>query len=619
MKFKFFFISLLALATSSSGFAQTLPDPCKMLGDLQEIGKQIVAKPATGRQVRPMDLSEDTLAKGLELSVDRRMKIMCEIKQAVKEKYSLIDLKQERLGIDVEQILQGCARDELSIASNDRQDFLDRAQLCVAKIQDTHFGGYARSKRPTVVTAILATNIGDKVYITQNSPLLIAKIKAVDPDGTLQEMENILAPGNEILKIDGKPAIDAVRELLPYMNSSSPAFALSYAARTFFARSLKYPTKRTVSLDIQTAAGVKHIALPWMAQVTAGNFDAQVKFKKIGFPLVNDLQWRYDPVLRKFEKNEEALWTVGYTPTDPLFKDKATFVSYNDDSGRNGLRVGEVVIDRDHVFCYMQLQTFYSEKFTREGTKDGVPFFEPIEKFVASCEAKRLPLILDLKRNGGGNGDYPAKLLSILSPKGATYGGALAAFRITPSMIDLLTQEVDPSASGARTFDNGMDLQTILDAFTDALNTHAPYTDILYWNDVTPNAKVGGYSQKIVAIVTPFCISACDMTSALLKNSGRAVLLGTGANGTGAGFWSSKTLDPEFQDSEGQLKFEIPNFLFGIQTKAGEAQRLPYGAYKNLLMENLPTPTDVLRDLDPKDLSTGGKYLGEAAVTELFR
>lgn len=621
MTFNRLFSALTAFASiaifPAATFAQGAHDPCQLLGDMARVSQ--VFNKFSIPSLKPLDASEDTLAKGLELSSERRLKIMCEVKQAVVEKYVLIDLKKERLNLDVDQTLQQCAREELSIASNDRQEFLDRVQLCIAKIQDTHFGGYARSRRPTVVTAILATNIGEKIYIAQQSPLLIAKIKAVDPDKSFQELEAVLAPGNEILKIDGQPAIDAVKTLVPYINSSSASFALAYATRQFFLRSFHFPNKRTVNLEIQTANGVRKIALPWLAQVSSGNFDAQIKFKRIGFPLVNDLQWQYNPVLRKFERNESVLWTVGYNAANPLFKDKATMVTYMDDSGTPGLRTGEVVLDRDHVFCYMQLSTFSSEKFTLEGTKDGVPFFEPIEKFVTSCESKRLPMILDLKRNGGGNGSYPSKLLAILSPNGASYGGSVAAFRVTPGTVDLMTQEIDPNSSGARILDGGADVQTMIDTLVDALNQKAPYTDVMNMHDVVANSKVGGYNQKIVAIVTPYCISACDMTARLLKNSGRAVLFGTEANGTGAGFWSSNTLNSEFQDSEGQLSFQIPNFLFGVQTKASDEVRMPYAQAKGLLMENLPTPADVMQDLDPKDLSTGGKLYGEAAVRELFK
>jgi len=609
-------IFTISIATSAA-LAQALVDPCQYASAVQQVQQLSLLESAAARS---LDVTDDTLVSGLGLSIERRLKVICEMKNAVMDRYALIDLKRERLNIDVEATLQGCARAELAIDSTDRQAFLDRVQLCIAKLHDTHFGGYPRTPRPAVVTAILTINIGDKIYITQNSPLLIAKIKAGDADGVFADLDKTLAPGNEITKIEGIAAIDAVKTLVPYINASSPAFALNFAAREYFMRTFSYPTKRTVNLEIKTASGdVKHIALPWLAQATKGHLDALTNFNKIGIPQVNELQWTYNKDLRKYEKDDSVLWTVGYNASNPLFKSQGNLVTYNDDSGSPGLRIGEVVIDRDHVFCYMQLLTFMSVKLTPNGSKDGVPFLEPIQKFVASCESKKLPLILDLKRNGGGIGSYPPKLLAILSQKDARYPGSLAAFRATPNMVDMVTQDLNPTDSGARFLDGGVDEQTLIEAMADAVKAKAPYADIVNFQDVTADDKVGGYSQKIVAIVTPFCISACDMTARILKNSGRAVLVGTQANGTGAGFWSSDSSDSKFDDTEGQLEFEVPNFLFGMETQANQPERLPFAQNKGLLMENEPTMADVVQDYDPADFSSGqGQHLAAAAVKALF-
>ncbi|MGZ3723474.1 MAG: S41 family peptidase [Bdellovibrionales bacterium] len=607
----------LVVTLSSSALAQVLAgDPCQLAGQ----SAPVVAfgnLPNSG-------FNENNLLLGLQLSRERRLKVVCELKSAVIQKYALIQLKKERLNIDVDQHMQECARAELQIASGDRQDFYDRVLKCIAGFQDTHFGGYSRVRRPVTLTAIQIIDVGGKIVISRQSPLLIARIKAENEDAW-KGLDETLAIGNEVTMIDGLPAADAVAQLTPYISASSPAFASLYASMSFFQRSFQYPTKKTVTLEIRTEKGdLKHIELPWMAQITPGNFDAQAKFKALGLPLVTELQWKYDPVLKKFDKSDEALFPVGFNLRNPLFADKATITTYLDDGGAPGLRTGEVILDRSQVFCYMQLLTFMSQNFTKDGSKDPkdkVKFFDPIRSFVASCEKKKMPLLLDLKLNGGGNGSYPAKLLAILSEKGAKYPSDVAAFAITPSMVDIVTQDINPSVdSGARDLDAGLDTVTMLSAVSDAIQNGAKYTDVLNAKDVTTDATVGGYSQKVVAIVSPICISACDMTARLLKNSKRAVLIGTAANGTGAGFWSSDTkLDSSFSDSEGLLSFEIPNFLFGVETLAGDAQRLPFETGKALLSENLPTQADVIVPFTVDDVRTGGDSISKAAVTELFK
>ncbi len=135
---------------------------------------------------------------------------------------------------------------------------------------------------------------------------------------------------------------------------------------------------------------------------------------------------------------------------DPLFAGQTSFKTYNDDNGQPGLRTAEVVRDRGQVFCYMQLLTFWSKKLTPAESKDpkvGQPFLTPIQKFVASCEAKHLPLILDLKFNGGGFSIILRNCSPVLTEKDKTYPGKLLAFRVTSSMVDLLTNDLDPKDS----------------------------------------------------------------------------------------------------------------------------------------------------------------------------
>ncbi len=130
-----------------------------LVGNLSTPSPSVASTDAFGGAFYTIGFSDDNLLKGLEISKARRLKVICEMKEAVLEKYSLIDLKRMRMNIDADQLMQQCARDELAIDNNDRQDFLDRVEKCIAGIHDTHFGGYSRVQRPTVVTAILATDL----------------------------------------------------------------------------------------------------------------------------------------------------------------------------------------------------------------------------------------------------------------------------------------------------------------------------------------------------------------------------------------------------------------------------------------------------------------------------
>lgn len=605
-----------AFLFTTGAFAQA-GDPCAFAG-LANVPMTAFANPSIGDSI-----SQANILQGLSLSKERRLKVVCELKSAITEKYALIDLKMERVGVNAEQHMQECARQELAIASGDRQEFFDRVQKCIAGFQDTHFDGNTRVKRPVVLTAIQILEVGGKIVISKQSPLLIARIKA-ENENAWKDLDETLAVGNEVTMIDGVPAAQAVAAFEPYISASDSGFAKVYSGMSFFQRSFLYPNKRTVNLEIRNAKGeLKHLDLPWMAQLTPGHMDAQIKFKALGLPLVTELQWKFDPVLKKFEKDDGALFPVGFNIRAPLFARNAAITTYLDDSGAPGLRTAEVILDREHVFCYMQLLTFHSKNFVKEGSKDEKDkptFFDPIRAFIKTCEQKKMPLLLDLKMNGGGNGSYPAKLLAILSEKGKTYPADVASFRITPSTVDLATNDMDPTkATGARDLDHGPDMVTMVSAISDAIAKGEKYTDVFNGPDVKTDEEVGGYSQKIVAIVTPFCISACDMTARLLKTAKRATIVGTKSNGTGAGFWSSDTeLDSSFADTEGLLSFRIPNFLFGVSADVNLPMRLPFASTKGQLLENIPTQADVQVPFTVEDIKTGGSDIAKAALKELF-
>jgi hypothetical protein len=115
-----------------------------------------------------------------------------------------------------------------------------------------------------------------------------------------------------------------------------------------------------------------------------------------------------------------------------------------------------------------------------------------------------------------------------------------------------------------------------------------------YWGgntiEVSPrerfDRKVGGYSGKVLALITPYCLSSCDRLAAFLKTSGRATLIGTPTNGTGAGFqdWTDPAtgrLHSDWQDSAGILTAQIPDQLFGAQ--AADAAPIMSGKPKGFL------------------------------------
>jgi hypothetical protein len=110
---------------------------------------------------------------------------------------------------------------------------------------------------------------------------------------------------------------------------------------------------------------------------------------------------------------------------------------------------------------------------------------------------------------------------------------------------------------------------------------------------IFPDQRVKGFNNKIVALVTADCISACDKMASLLKTSKRATIIGTTSNGTGAGYRSTSELDTKWTDSLRVFESQIPNYLFG---EAGDVDTRIFGedSVFELNLENKPTIADVL-------------------------
>jgi hypothetical protein len=101
--------------------------------------------------------------------------------------------------------------------------------------------------------------------------------------------------------------------------------------------------------------------------------------------------------------------------------------------------------------------------------------------------------------------------------------------------------------------------------------------------------------------------------ASLLKTSGRAVLVGTQSNGTGAGYLSTSELNTQWTDSLRVFETQIPNHLFG---RAGDPNVRIFGedSALELDLENQPTMADVKYAPTAKDFSKNSLGWLEKAV-----
>lgn len=522
------------------------------------------------------------LARIYDLRRDERVDIACQVKEAILRQYSLVALKRELVGIDAGAHLENCARAELRIKNDERTAFIDRMMACLAVFQDTHLQASPSARHPGVTTAISAGWVGSKLVIVNRIPRLLSLIKEVDG----VDLAPALPLGAEIVTVDGVPAEAAVTELEKYIGASSPAAARTRAASAVLERRFLYPKNKTVHLQIKSApdAPLTDVNLPWWSGGQAEAPYANALLDHAGIRGLENLIRDYDE-----SKNSWKIRGLEVEGKDdqPLFTGETDhLVDFFNENQRLKARAGFVIFEGKGA-CYLQLLSFSPEKLATKDGKGG-DFLEVISKLIAACEKKKTPLILDLRENDGGNGLYPIELLRLIAPKDKLLAADVRGMRITANAAQTLNQmTANPNSTGAR-LGNSQRLQLLLDSFAQSVRSRKPYTDLVAAQDLMG----AGFGQKVITLITPECISACDMFVALQKINRVGVILGTHTNGTGAGMFTNGPRNTEFHDTYDVLKFQIPNTLFGVHGNLGRSS-YPFEEGRALILENRPTAADV--------------------------
>lgn len=299
--------------------------------------------------------------------------------------------------------------------------------------------------------------------------------------------------------------------------------------------------------------------------------------------------------------NDSNLTFAGYS-TRLLAANLKGVTEYADDAGSAALRTG-YFIQKGKTYAVMQLMTFYTKNL-KTATGQPAPFIETIRKFIMEVKEQEVPLVIDLRVNGGGNGSFPAQILSLLAPKDTVYAGPTAGYRMTQYMRNI-QEPSNYQEIVAEDITTGLTLDEFMGVFENTLADHKEYTPMMSFGSIPTDPRVGGFENKIVALVTPDCVSACDKMSFLLKTTGRAVIIGTHSNGTGAGYLSTEDFNTQWEDRLKVLSTQFPNYLFGRPGDSVDTTIFGEQSVEELCSENKPTVADIPYSSKIIDLARG--------------
>ena len=536
-----------------------------------------------------------------------RVRTACELRDAVRARYVFLDSKPALLGSGFDALarLDGCVAAERAIAREDEPlRFFDRIRACVGGFQDGHLIVGAPARLPQVALGVGLRRAGGRVVVAWRDAGLRTLVGDAAADA--------LPLGAELVELDGvsvEPAIAALARAVP---GSSAAARRARAVEALTRREFLYPERRTATLVVALAGGERRtVELQWWVSPGADQHPVAGSWaRRVHLPATDRLAWFDDAVRPRLDAAAE-----GAPPWAPILAPAAGrgLRVYADDHGRVAVRLGAVEHGVAQPFCYLQLLSFHSEQLA--GPEGRRPYADVVTDFIHACGEQHRDVVLDLRRNEGGYLDHTTAIAEALTPRGAAEPDAALVLRAT-ERNEAVYRERAATWDGD---DDALAPRRVLDALAAARHGGQALTPAL----VSGSARAGGFQGRVVALTSPACMSACDRLAALLKSSGRAVLVGSPTEGAGGSQQEAPGLPARWMDSARQLSVAIPNAAFGVRrTPAGLV--VPAGAagaprsaagvevpapvfFESFGIENHPVEPDVRYETKLEDLTDAGR------------
>lgn len=511
--------------------------------------------------------------------------------------------------------LAACVEAERAIAREDEPlRFYDRLRACTAALGDGHVILGAPAGLPTVALGVGLRRVGDKVVVASRDERLVAAL-AAGPGGS--RIRDALAIGNEVVGIDGRPVRDLVAELTRLVPGSSAAARTERAVRALTRRDFLFPEARVATLTLSAGGRRATVRLPWWISPDARSAAlGRAYADRVGLETTELLSWGS---ARDRATASDATAAAGAVRTDPILppRDAAGLRELLDERDRVAVRLGEVVRRRDRAFCYLQALTFHTDTLAPGGGGDRRPFAEVVDGFVRDCKEKELDVVLDLRQNEGGYLANASALVSALLPRGATAPGGALLVRATDQ-----ARAVYQERARRRTWpSDGPDPAHVIPELARARRAGREFTPAFFEPPVRASERVGGYDGRVVALVSPACMSACDRAAAMLRATGRAVLVGEPTEGAGGSQQEVPgAIGTRWQDSAGLVSLAIPNAAMGVARAAADVE-VPADAaafFRALALENRPVEPDVAYAERLEDVTDHGRGWLAAVDAALF-
>ncbi|MFT3914218.1 MAG: S41 family peptidase [Anaeromyxobacteraceae bacterium] len=542
------------------------------------------------------------LAASLRSPADR-VAIAEGLRDAIRARYVFLSVKPP---VD----LDGCVAAEAAI--KDEEDplrFYDRMRRCTAAFQDGHLILSVPDRLPPVALGVAFRRTGDgAVRLAGRSPGLVRWLEA---EGSVPDADAVLAAGAEVVRIDGRPAAEALEALVPYVQGSSPGARLERAADALGRRDFAYPGARAATLVVAHQGGLRTVTLPWWIapgareHAVAGAYARRMELRTADF-----LDWSGTPA---WANADPGLGAARGEPAVPP-ADAAVLRPFRTASGRVAARLGEATSADGRRYCYAQILTFHTE--TLDGGAGPRPLPEVLRDHLAGCAARGEDLVLDSRQNEGGYLSHATAVARLLLPAGRPLPAAALVVRATERNEAVYKVRAPAPALGTvRALVTGgrTEAEEVLDAVRDARASGAEFTPAF----LERTAGEGVFAGRVVALASPACMSACDRLLATLKAAGRATIVGGPTEGAGGSQQEAGDLSARWTDPSSRLTLSIPNAAMGVAPAGAGRTEGADRFFRTSALENRPVEPDVPYATGEEDLARanqGWRAAAEAAL-----
>lgn len=543
-------------------------------------------------------------------SARRRARIACALRDAMQSRYVFQSVKSRMLAaegraFDPRGHLDACAAAERAIPHEDAPlRFYDRMRRCTAAFEDGHLMLSVPQGVPQVALGVALRLDGQgHVRVAHRDPGLVAALDAASRTAGAPGAR-ALGVGTRVLAVDGRPVEAVLRELGALVPASSEGARRERAVDALTRRSFAFPTHRTATLTVQRPHGrTEDVQLAWWLSPGGETHPLTAAWaRRTGVTSTTRVDWR--PEARGAWLREGD--SEGLLRGDPIVPPDAAahLQAWRGDRGQLAARLGELEPSGAPRFCYAQLLTFHTE--TLSDGDEPRPFMQVLEGFVRGCGARHLDLVLDLRQNEGGYIDHSTALAALLTPPHQRSPGGALVVRATAQTERVYRERApmlggEPDGARREVSGPGRVLRAIEDARRDGREFTPAFFD-------APLRSSAAFDGRVVALVSPACMSACDRLAGMLRSGGRAVLVGGPTEGAGASQQETRDLSARWIDPDEQLAVSIPNAAMGVQPALGRARGATAEEFFSALaLENRPVQPHVFYATDLGDLTGHGR------------